>query len=706
MKKKYTLLKAIVVAFVTMFINQLEAQTVTVNSLEELLPYLKQSNVDIKLAPGAYSITLSDIIADKYSNPLLLFEGSNNIYDFTDVTIEVEIAVFSGLGNVDAYFIQILGNNNVLKNLKWVETGNTRPVNRATTMVIDGRDNRVEGFHVTVRGSYPYGYGDAFGKGGTDTVIKHYKHSGILIRGLRNHLKDCTIISRSYGHIVFMQAASYPKVEGCYIEGEVRSTDDMLAETSGPAYDKDFMTSWGYRLPPGYTMSLQEEGIRAYDAGTTFIDGEVIQRATDNPTVINCTVKYARGGVTLSHAKGTKYVENCETIGCEQGYAIGSGTIVNSRSDAQYGPVYGTAYSSDSGVTADITILPSSTDANGSKQIAYIGGKNHNLTFRSSETNPDTNMYLKMSGVNSGVRSLLSDGSTGGLTSTNIIVNNLTGYTLLMDTETTGTTGKSCGPVVDNGTNNNILGCDEEPVGFPNPNKAYWLGNNRYLAFAAANGGDNAYSIPYHTSIGTPVPDFTEFFPSETTAYWVFTPVQDRSGYFFIDCVGGGEKPRLTATTSSGLPVMSAKTVIDASAQWSVVMPESRTTFHITNDYARIIGANTTSNQIILSATSNTTNQSRFEIVEVPSYSLSVIDHKLGEVIIMYPVPTSGILKIDFKKAFVGKVEVLDVTGKTFVSKSIKNSNVVLDLTNFPAGIYIARIHSGESVFTKKIVKK
>ncbi len=51
-------------------------------------------------------------------------------------------------------------------------------------------------------------------------------------------------------------------------------------------------------------LNLQEAGIRAYNAGTTYIDGEEIQRGTDNPTVLNCTIKNARTGVTLAHASG------------------------------------------------------------------------------------------------------------------------------------------------------------------------------------------------------------------------------------------------------------------------------------------------------------------------------------------------------------------------------------------------------------------
>lgn len=362
----------------------------TVTSLSALKPYLNDNNVQVKLAPGTYTITAEDIATGKFSNPLFLFEGSNSTYDFTGVTIKFKTEIFRSFGRVDVKEIQILGNNNVLKNLTMIDDGATtdNPSKTALGITMDGSGNRVEGFYMTIKGSWPYGYGDAFGKGGQNNIILHYKHSAILVRGESNHVKNCTVIHRSYGHAIFMQAANNPIIEGCYIEGEIRTTDDMLAEegTGTRADDVDFMTTWGYRLPSGYTMSLQEEGIRAYNGGETYINGIRYERGTSNPTVLNCTVKNMRGGVTLTHATGTKYVEDCTTINCERGYAIGSGDIVNCKADANIGPVLGVDYSNDRNITADIIVLPSTSNNNGGKLLAYIGGNNHNITLRNSES--------------------------------------------------------------------------------------------------------------------------------------------------------------------------------------------------------------------------------------------------------------------------------------------------------------------------------
>ncbi|GAA3510888.1 hypothetical protein GCM10022393_25670 [Aquimarina addita] len=430
----------------------------TVNSLSALLPYLNDNNANVKLAPGTYNVTAADISAGKFSNPIFLFEGSNSTYDFTGVTINFDTAIFKSFGRVDVKEIQVLGNNNVLKNLKMVDNGSVtdNPSKTALGIALDGSGNRIEGFHMTVKGSWPYGYGDAFGKGGSNTIIYHYKHSAILVRGESNHLKNCTVIHRSYGHAIFMQAANNPLIEGCYVEGEMRSTDDMLLEegTGTRADDVNFMTTWGYRLPAGYMMSTGEEGIRAYNGGETFINGVRYERGTSNPTILNCTIKNMRAGVTLTHATGTKYVEGCVAIGCERGYAIGSGDIVNCSADAQYGPIFGVDYENDRNITADITVLPYSGQSyNGSKHLAIVIGSGHDLTFKSTIDNPDQSLKLNVGGDNTtiGLRS-----NDENYTASNININNLTKYPLVLASESSDLTGESCGTITNNGSDNDV----------------------------------------------------------------------------------------------------------------------------------------------------------------------------------------------------------------------------------------------------------
>jgi hypothetical protein len=452
---------------IVLFACQSVVYSKTVNSLEELLPYLDDDNVNITVKPGTYTITPDDIKKGTFGTTdfenrakvLLLFSGNNSTYDFTGVTLHIETGVFKSFGAYRVNEVVLTGNNNVLKNLTMVDVGSEYegPNKGALGVCMDGRDNRIEGFHMTVKGSFPYGYGDAFGKGGNN-VIRHQKHSAFLIRGLRNHAKNCTIIHRSYGHAMFMQAASYPKIEGCVIEGKVRKTDDMLAETSGPAFDVDFMTVWGYKLPAGYMLSLGEAGIRAYNAGSTIIDGKIYKRGTDNPTILNCTVKHMRTGVTLAHATGEKYVEGCVVIGCENGYSLGKGKVVNCKADCAYGPVYSTTYETDKGFDADITIISAEDEYyNGSGSVAYIGGSGHKITLRGASEAVDKGLKIKVGGDKGNIR--LMNGNfpnQNNFKAADFTLINLTDYPLSLSPKSFGVKGKSEGEIIDMGTNNKI----------------------------------------------------------------------------------------------------------------------------------------------------------------------------------------------------------------------------------------------------------
>ena len=463
--------KIFLLLFLVLGLNNINAQ-ITVNSLSELMPYLEKDNVEVKLAPGVYTITVADVKNGLYqkemklkniSSILLLFEGNNSTYDFTDVIISIDAKVLQSFGKHQVNELQIIGNNNVLKNLTMVDNGSVHdaPTRRATNIVMDGSHNRIEGFHVTTKGSFPYGYGDAFGKGGK-VVIKHQKHSACLIRGESNHLKNSTFIHRSYGHCIFMQAASNPLIEGCIVEGEVRKTDDMLNETSGPAFDVDFMTVWGYKLPVGYMLSTGEAGIRAYNAGETIIDGKLYKRGTSNPTVLNCTIKYMRTGVTLAHATGKKYVEGCTIIGCENGYSLGSGDVVNCSADCTYGPVYTTTYENDKKYNADITIIPASDPYyNGSGSVAYIGGSGHKITLRGADDVVEKGLKIKVGGDKGNIRLLNGNfPHQNDFKASSFELNNLTNYPVLLSLKSSNVSGESGGLVTDFGTKNNVVKTD------------------------------------------------------------------------------------------------------------------------------------------------------------------------------------------------------------------------------------------------------
>ncbi|CDF78717.1 pectin lyase fold protein [Formosa agariphila KMM 3901] len=441
---------------------------IQVNSLNELRPYLSQSNVNVKLSPGVYTISAESIKNGEFSKNTLeknnadvifFFSGNNSVYDFTDVTINIKTEVFTAfpIGNKELYELQVLGNKNVLKNLTMVDVGSVKdgPTRRATNIVMDGASNRIEGFHITTKGSYPYGYGEVFGKGGK-SVINHRKHSSFLIRGYKNHAKNNTIIHRSYGHAIFMQAADWPIIEGCYVEGVMRSTDDMWTEkgTGSDADKVNFKTVFGYDLPKGYMLCLGEEGIRAYNGGETFIDGVEYKRGTSNPTIINCTIKNMRAGVTLTHATGKKYVSGTTAIGCQRGFCIGTGDIVDCYADAQYGPALGVDYPNDSGMNAEITLLPyEGKSYNGSKHAAIIIGKNHNITLKNDLKNADQDLKINFGGDNRTIGMVEKDEN---YPASGIVLKNFTNYPIVLDDNSKNNTIETAGAVTDDGIDNKI----------------------------------------------------------------------------------------------------------------------------------------------------------------------------------------------------------------------------------------------------------
>ncbi|WP_254097202.1 RICIN domain-containing protein [Aquimarina sp. Aq107] len=550
-------MKKILIIFLTFSFGNLVSQT-TVNSLEALLPYLDDSNANVKLSPGTYSITAADVAAGNFSNPLFLFEGNNSIYDFTGVTINFDTDIFMAFGNVGVEELKVIGNNNVLKNLKMVDVGSVydRPTRTALGISLQGQDNLIEGFDMTIVGSQPYGYGDAFGKG-SGYVIKHFKHSAILVGGDRNHVKDCNIKHRAYGHGVFMQGAVDALIEGVYLEGEVRSTDDMLAgayEGAGTTgEDVNWITVWGFPLPAGHTMSLQEDGIRTYTRGTTIINGETISdRRTTNITIKDCTIKKMRSGCSITLTAGTKYIENTTAISCETGFGAGNGgQVVNCFADAAIGPVYRNAYNTTNNFEGDITVIPPENGYyNGANCLAYLGGNNHEVILRNAEPNLPSNLAIMFGGDFLAHR-FLSDDTNVDHPSKDISLINYTTAPVLISSESSGNQIETCSTVTNNGSNNSISqlnDCDTVPPPSssftPDPNKTYYIDNPYHNLRLASNGSsEDAYT----TSTQTTGDDVT----------WKF--VDKGNGFWHIQRAAGGTKPRLR-TDNSELADMQAIT--------------------------------------------------------------------------------------------------------------------------------------------------
>ena len=436
------------------------AKPVTVSSLKELLPYLSQNRVKLTMKPGTYTVTGKATKAGEFgvqsfqedSRTIFLITGSNSSYDFTGVTIQIETSVCQSLGKNKIHILQILGNRNLVKNLTLTDVGSVddAPSYRAANVVMDGANNRIEGLKLTTIGSFPYGYGELFGKGG-GPVIKHRKKSSILVRGDFNVLKSCDVFHRSFGHGIFMQGAVDPTISQCRVVGEMRSTDDVLAERDTVAAKVNFMSTWGYKVPPGYIFSLGEAGIRAYEAGVTYVDGKTLARSTVNPKAINCTIKNMRSGVMLHQAKGRKLIKGCTVIGCSTSYSIGSGDISDCEADIQFGPVF-VLGENNRGVNAEITLLPFKGEpGNTSGQVAIIAGQGHRIFFKGKLKNPKPAYTIQVGGDSRRMGDLAGDEKYAAV---GVKISNETGYPVLLERATKDCAVKSRGKITDKGRNN------------------------------------------------------------------------------------------------------------------------------------------------------------------------------------------------------------------------------------------------------------
>ena len=456
---KTKLLQYSLTLFVFVSAIQANAQTI-INSLTELKAQLGASNANIKMTPGTYYFNTTNCGTGKLfpSQEILLFTGSNSTFDFTGVRFEFASEIFSVYSGWAVQFWPT-GNNNIYRNLTMEIIGNKTPNAGGESVHLDGNDNLIEGFHTTVRSCFPYGYGDIFGKGG-GSVIGHKKRAGILVRGDRNHLLNCTVMMRSYGHGIFMQGAKDALIEGCHVEGETRTIREVLEEegTGSPADNVNFMSVWGYDLrllQHNYTFSLQEDGIRAYTNGVNY--GTTESRPTTGTQVVNCTVIKMRSGVTIGWDYTAKRVENCTVLACETGYWFGSlATAIGCKGDASLGPLV----SEDVGrsnSTIEVTLLDNYVPKLGNTPYFYFAGSGHKLTLHdgTSAFNPD--VVLQVGGKRYAHRWLEGSGEEPlNMTASKLTFTNNTKYPISLESNASNNTIITCGLVTNKGTGNTI----------------------------------------------------------------------------------------------------------------------------------------------------------------------------------------------------------------------------------------------------------
>ncbi|CAH8281449.1 putative secreted protein (Por secretion system target) [Mariniflexile fucanivorans] len=508
---------------------------VTVTSVAELATVAAQSDQTVTMTPGVYNMTdylsSSTVIAnvtpaDAYDRRAMIrFSGSNNTFVFTGVTINVDTALLNDLGGNVIEF-HLTGNNINFKGLTVTDIGYEPTASGGQSFVVSGDDTVVENVTLNMKGSSPYGYGDLLGKGGGSLVAMR-KHSGLLVGGKNVTIKGCSIYSESFGHLFFVQGGRNVLFEDCYAEAVTRTTDAMLAETSGPAFNLNFEAVYkNYEgnsvITPGYTKSLSEVGFRTYGSGAEGFD-------TAGVTLINCTARNARVGFALE-VGGPILIQNCEATGCESGFNITEGKVENSRGDAVNGPLL---YLSGSDTEVELELMPT-LPTTIVHAVATISGTNHQVTLTkwNDETRTQDHKILVGATRPAGTNPFSPLGSE---TTSGITLNNCTEMPIEILSTTSASTINTTGSVINDGTGNTVI-------------------TNSCVGIANLNFDDGMYT---YTVLGTNPNQckVTGFVSGQETATAVIPAVANNNSIpFSVVSVGDSAFTAKTIMTSVSLP--------------------------------------------------------------------------------------------------------------------------------------------------------
>jgi len=413
---------------------------------------MAKSDQSVTMTPGTYTVKkLHD------ATTVFHFSGSDNTFTFTGVTILIPTELLSSMdfnpihahasylltGNnitfIDGTFENVYPNgmNDATDFVEYNKRNEYAPARQMTEFKLNGDNITFQDCTITVRGSYPYGYGDMWGKG-RGSVVGLKKHAGINVNGRNCTLDGVSLSVLAFGHGIFMQThADNTLINNCTLQGRVRSGAEMYEEGEGSLpHQFDYIVRFGYLdrkpIPRNKMFALTEDGIRNYNGV-----GKI--------TVKNTSVTNFRGGISLATGKAA-HVENVNLVNCEQGYQLpGNSKVIHCTGDASYGPVINCPYPQKSNDVYDIKIVD--RPATGDHNFANIVGKNLTIKFTYEGKTPDTLRPI-----------VLGQKQGGGTGSANgVQITNETPYPILIKSQGSNAGGTSCGIVTDNGTDNNII---------------------------------------------------------------------------------------------------------------------------------------------------------------------------------------------------------------------------------------------------------
>jgi hypothetical protein len=429
--------------------------TIEVSSLVELARNAAQDHKRIKLRPGVYRMAdylTDEVLAEIRTGidrsqrrpvvPMFVFRGSDNWFDLRGVVLEIATSLYAKLpqGGYTRCVI-VAGDRNTFDGLTIRNTG-PQQGSSGNILSVAGEGNTLENVTLQVHGSFPYGYGDLLGKGGPN-LVPLQKQSGIQILGTGTTLRRCKVFSRAFGHCFYIQAGNGIRLEDCYAEGVMRSTNDMLSDTSGPAFDLNFRSVYEnrdgrYVITPGYTKSLVEDGFRTYGGA-----GSVI--------LINCVAVNTRAGFEIGakdNSTQKTVIENCVARGCERGYLLGSHVVVRrSRGDITNGPLL--YLRGGRGSDVELELSGAASAAGGTVHVlATLAGTNHRVRLSGRNDDMHIPRVPIMLGFGMPDHAEMASPIRPAKTSQIRLTNELAGFAVITSAEAVDSEIETSGPVL------------------------------------------------------------------------------------------------------------------------------------------------------------------------------------------------------------------------------------------------------------------
>lgn len=383
-----------------------EDNFILVDNLTEFRGYAVEDNVNIRLKPGTYQVDRA------FCTRFLEFTGNNSHYDLDGVSIMVDTELFTrtnlarGSGEKTLYCVmELFGDHSTMEGL-YMETYGDRPGAQSKNKMfnITGTGVTLRNTELRTSGSSPWGYGSFYGLGGGDVR----KMNGIRVGWPAKDVSliGCHVHMRAMGHAIFIQGAENTLIEDCHVDGLLRTTDAILAETAGYAFDRDFKAGKGGYVEgvtvaedgsflPGEMFSLSEDGIRMYP-----MMGQ--EHLTGSTRIINCTVVNMRRGICTGLSTVGDMVINCQVSNCiATGFNVGNAdTLINCRADAKYAEAFCIPYTDAQNALVEMEILDSRKGKT-NNLLAKINGMDHQVTIRTSDSSfiPE-NMLIELSTSN------------------------------------------------------------------------------------------------------------------------------------------------------------------------------------------------------------------------------------------------------------------------------------------------------------------